>query len=193
MDVITIKKGANYFRSLLRRWGGFERVQIIFSKNGSLWDNLYLLMFIIEKWVIYAVAAAMLWGASYAASGPILRSGMSPLIFYFYYSLVGAVMAFVLLISRGKVGSVLLPLRELGTLRGWFVFSLLAASLGALMTYMAIGAKNPTLASLIEISYPFFVVLFSWLFFRDLQLNLMTFVGGFLVVSGISIILLYAK
>ena len=88
----------------------------------------------------------------------------------------------------------LLQVRDMGASHaGWFLFSLLAASLGALMTYMAIGAKNPTLASLIEISYPLFVVLFTWLFFREFQLNLMSVVGGAFVISGVAMILLNTK
>ena len=51
-------------------------------------------------------------------------------------------------------------------------------------------AKNPTLASLIEISYPIFVVVFAWLFFREMQLNAMTLFGGLLVLAGVSVIIL---
>ena len=150
-------------------------------------------MFLTEKWMVYALTAAMLWGASYAASGPGFRLGIPPLVFYFCYSLFGMVMSFILLFSQGKMGMVCSQLRNLGPSAGWFLFSVFAASLGALMTYLAIGAKNPTLASLIEISYPLFVVLFTWLFFRELQLNLMTFFGSVLVIIGVTTILLNAK
>jgi drug/metabolite transporter (DMT)-like permease len=51
-------------------------------------------------------------------------------------------------------------------------------------------AKNPTLASLIEISYPFFVVLFTWVFFRQCQLNLSTMIGGLLILAGVFVIIL---
>lgn len=148
----------------------------------------------VEKWIIYALAAAILWGSSYAASGPVFRSGMTPLIFYFCYSIAGAIIAAMALLFRGKETPVLLQLRELGTSNtGWFLFSLSAASFGAFMTYMAVGAKNPTLASLIEISYPLFVIIFTWLFFREFQLNVMTMVGGIFVLSGVGIILWNGK
>ena len=51
-------------------------------------------------------------------------------------------------------------------------------------------AKNPTLASLIEISYPLFVVLFAWIFFREMQLNTITICGGLLVIAGVAVIIL---
>ena len=147
-------------------------------------------MFFVEKWMIYALAAALLWGASYAASGPILRAGMPPLLFYFCYSVVAFITgAFAFLVSGGKT-HFLSQLRELPSAHaGWFLFSLVTASAGALMTYMAIGEKNPTLASIIEISYPLFVVLFTWLFFREFQLNVMTCSGAFFVIFGVMLIL----
>ncbi len=84
-------------------------------------------------------------------------------------------------------------LRAVGTQTGWFLFSLVAASLGALLTYMAIGEKNPTLASIIEISYPLFVVMFTWVFFQEFQLNAMTCLGAFFVVFGVMLILRYSS
>ena len=148
---------------------------------------------ITQKWILYALSAAMLWGASYAASGPILRSGMPPLLFYFCYSLFSFCLSLVMIVTRGKMGSLFEDVCNLGSNAGWFLFSLLAASLGALMTYMAIGEKNASLASLIEISYPLFVLLFTWLFFREVELNTMTATGAFLVISGVSLILWNAR
>ena len=150
-------------------------------------------MFFVEKWMVYALAAAILWGASYAASGPILRAGMPPLIFYFCYSVVALITAIFGFLMSGAKTSLLSHLKELPAAHaGWFLFSLIAASLGAWMTYQAVGAKNASLASMIEISYPLFVVLFTWLFFQEFQLNLMTFLGAFFVIFGVMLILKYA-
>lgn len=148
---------------------------------------------ITEKWIVYALSAAMLWGASYAASGPILRSGMPPLLFYVCYSLFNFCLSLIILLAHGKITTLFEWPRSLCSNAPWFLFSLFAASLGALMTYMAIGEKNASLASLIEISYPLFVVLFTWLFFREVELNVMTAVGAFLVISGVSLILWNAR
>ena len=150
-------------------------------------------MFLNQIWVIYALGAAMLWGASYAASGPILRAGMPPLVFYFYFSLFGMVAAISMIFLSGKGSYLLAPLYHNRTQTGWFLFSLMAAAVGAVMTYMAIGAKNATLACLIEISYPLFVVFFAWLFFREVQLNIRTCIGAVLVIAGILVIFLGEK
>jgi drug/metabolite transporter (DMT)-like permease len=65
------------------------------------------------------------------------------------------------------------------------VVSLAAAAVGGLLIYSAIGEKNATLASLIEISYPFFVAMFAWVFFRETQFNLATVLGGVLILGGV--------
>lgn len=144
-------------------------------------------------WLLYAVAASLCWGMSYAASGPILRKGMSPILFFFGYSLIGFLGALVLLLSTGRISQ---ALRMEGLDRGdagWFLLSIGGSALGAFLTYAAMSAKNPTLASLIEISYPLFVVLFAWIFFREIQLNLTTLFGGLLVLAGVSVIIFGEK
>jgi len=141
-------------------------------------------------WLFYALAASLCWGISYAASGPILKKGLSPALFFFGYSLLGFAGSLVFLISTGKLSS---ALKMEGLDRGdwgWFLFSIGGSALGAFLTYVAMSAKNPTLASLIEISYPLFVILFAWIFFREMQLNAMTLCGGLLVIAGVAVILL---
>ncbi len=61
---------------------------------------------------------------------------------------------------------------------------------GALLIYMAIGEKNATLASLIEISYPLFVAFFAWVFFREVQINLATVLGGAMILGGVAVVFL---
>ncbi len=143
-----------------------------------------------HMWLIYAIAASLCWGMSYAASGPILKKGFSPLVFFFGYTLFGLIGASAALLSSGKLSS---ALRLEGLAKGeygWFFFSVAGSALGAYLTYAAMSAKNPTIASLIEISYPLFVVLFAWVFFREMQLNTITLIGGGLVLAGVAVITL---
>jgi drug/metabolite transporter (DMT)-like permease len=141
-------------------------------------------------WLLYAIAASLCWGMSYAASGPILRKGLSPVLFFFGYSALGFLGSLLLLSATGKIGQAFrMEGLEKGDL-GWFLFSIGGSALGAFLTYAAMSAKNPTLASLIEISYPLFVVVFAWLFFREMQLNPMTICGGLLVIAGVAVIIL---
>ena len=140
--------------------------------------------------MIYAISASICWGMSYAACGPILKKGVSPLIFFFGYALFGLIGALVALLSSGKLAEAL-KMEGIGRSDlGWFFFSISGSALGAYLTYAAMSAKNPTLASLIEISYPIFVVVFAWVFFREMQLNTLTLCGGLLVIVGVSVIFL---
>ena len=60
---------------------------------------------------------------------------------------------------------------------------------GNYFIFLSLNEKNATLTSIVEISYPFFVALFSWLLFRDSQLNLSIFVGGLFIFAGVVLIL----
>jgi len=139
-------------------------------------------------WMIYALSAAVIWGISYAASGRVIEKGMTPLVFFFFYALFGALAAGSALALTGKASHIPAEIRALGGDFGWMVVSIVTSAAGALLIYMAIGEKNATLASLIEISYPFFVAVFAWLFFRDTQFNLATIVGGLLIIGGVTVV-----
>ena len=90
----------------------------------------------------------------------------------------------------GKIGSVPGEVRALGSDGVWFVVAMVTSVAGALLIYMAIGEKNATLASLIEISYPFFVAVFAWLFFRETHFNLATLLGGLMILGGVAVVFL---
>jgi len=139
-------------------------------------------------WIVYALAAAVIWGISYAASGRVMERGLSPLSFFLCYTLTGVLVALGALVFTGRLGSLPSELKGLGGDTLWFAVAILTSAAGALLIYMAIGEKNATLASLIEISYPFFVAIFAWLFFRDTQFNWPTVLGGVMILGGVAVV-----
>lgn len=141
-------------------------------------------------WLFYALTAAILWGVSYAASGRVLERGISPLALYFCYGVFGVALGGIALMVTGKLLTIPADIRGLQGDWVWFVISIVGAAVGALLIYMAIGEKNATVASLIEVSYPIFVALFTWIFFREVQFNLQTVVGGALILSGVAVVFL---
>lgn len=141
-------------------------------------------------WFAYALAAAVIWGISYATSGRAIARGVSPVVFFFLYTLVGAVCAFLGLALTGKLGSLVTGIRGLGGDWVWLAIVVVTSGLGSLLIYMAIGEKNATVASLIEISYPVFVALFAWLLFKEVQVNLSTVLGGLLILGGVGVVYL---
>lgn len=58
---------------------------------------------------------------------------------------------------------------------------------------LSIHAKNATLAGLIEISYPIFIVIFAYFLFKEHQLNTATVFGGLLVFVGVFIIYFFNR
>ena len=55
--------------------------------------------------------------------------------------------------------------------------------------YLAISGKNATLASLIEMTYPVFVVLFAYLFYRQVHVTPSVMIGGFMILVGAGLII----
>ena len=141
-------------------------------------------------WIVYAFGAAIIWGISYAASGRVIERGMTPLVFFFLYTLFGAATAAAALALTGKTGTLISEFRALGADWVWLAVAIVSSAAGGLLIYVAIGEKNATLASLIEISYPFFVALFAWLFFRETQFNWPTILGGVLILGGVGVVFL---
>jgi len=144
-------------------------------------------------WFAYALSAAIIWGISYAASGRAIERGVSPVVFFTLYASVGAVMGLLALSLAGKLAAFPNEIRAVGRDWPWLAVAVVTSGVGALLIYMAIGEKNATLASLIEISYPVFVAFFAWLFFRETQFNLMTVLGGLMIVAGVTVVFLGNK
>ena len=141
-------------------------------------------------WIVYALAAAIIWGVSYAASGRVIERGMTPLVFFLLYTSFGAAAAATALALLGKAGTLFSEVRALGEDWVWLAVAVVSSAAGGLLIYIAIGEKNATLASLIEISYPFFVAVFAWLFFRETQFTFSTILGGVLILGGVGVVFL---
>lgn len=138
-------------------------------------------------WMIYAMMAAVLWGASYVLYERILHtvSAASAMLF----SASGAALVYFLIaFGRKTVGADWRALstdwRSLAMVGGLILINAMAN----LLLLMSMKEKNATVAGLIEISYPLFTAFFAWLFFRQNQMNHGTFLGALLILSGVACI-----
>lgn len=139
-------------------------------------------------WFVYALGAAILWGLNYAASGRILKRGVAPSTLFVLDMLFALLAVGGVLLLQGRGRQAALEVRQLGGDTIWLVTAMVCSTIGGLLVFMAIGEKNATLASLIEISYPLFVALFTWILFREVQVNWPTALGGGLVLSGVALV-----
>lgn len=138
-------------------------------------------------WYMTALGAAMIWGLHY----PLVDSALKRL------SPIGVLMLTaipILLVSAlfyRHLAADYQAIKGMDWGSRLLVIALSVTSIvGSLLLYMSIGSRNATLASVIEISYPLFVVLFSYLLFRQAHLNASVLAGGALVFAGVTLIIL---
>ena len=141
-----------------------------------------------ETGIFYAIGAAITWGLVYALDQKLLTV-MTPLTILFLNALVAMFLfaPFMLMeansvraaLNSGKSNLVLL-----------FV-TIVLAGLGSFLILTSIKKMDAASASIIEISYPFFVAFFSYLLFKSTP-NAYFFVGGVLVFIGSAIIIKFA-
>ena len=138
-------------------------------------------------WIVFALGASIFWGISYVLSEQVYR----------HISILTSI-AFTLTVAGIMVGAIALTTnvlsKDVATMvsspRVFFLLALgtLALIIAELCIGFSISNKNSTIAGLIEISYPLFIVLFSFLFFRESNLNLATIIGASLVFTGVGLI-----
>jgi drug/metabolite transporter (DMT)-like permease len=137
-------------------------------------------------WFIAALGAAIVWGMHY----PLIDFAMKRISVYSVLLLSTlpvffAMPLFIRTLSRDVDVFRSLPLSEQLPIAAVS----LTSTFGAVFLYLAVSSKNATLASLIEISYPVFVVIFAYLFFKQLHVNLSVIAGGLMILVGASLII----
>lgn len=133
---------------------------------------------------IYAIGAAVTWGLVYTIDQKIL-SNTSPIALLFLDSIITAIIILpFIFFNHDSVKTLLSSGKSNITL---IVLSIVFALLANFFIFSAIKNIGASSASIIEIAYPFFVVLFSIIFFR-IAPSLPFFLGGLLIFIGSAII-----
>ena len=137
-------------------------------------------------WYIAALGAAITWGIYY----PLVDMALKRISLYsvVLLSMIPVLLAMPLFIKT--LSNDIETVKALPVSEQWVIVSLgLIGLFGEVMVYLAISGKNATLASLIEMTYPLFVVIFAYLFYRQLHVNTSVFVGGLMILVGAGIII----
>lgn len=137
---------------------------------------------------IYALGAAIVWGLAYTLDQLILES-VSPLVLLFVHSALASLVTLplVLLLEPHGLKAFTYTLQT----QTWLVVGTVSlAVLAGFLILASIKALDAQTASIIEISYPFFVVLFSMVIFRSTP-SAAFFVGACLLFVGSYIIIRY--
>lgn len=137
-------------------------------------------------WYIAALGAAITWGIYYPLVDMALkRISLYSIILLSVIPVLLAMPFFLKTVSDDIEAVKILPVSE-----QWVIVSLGVIGLfGEVMVYLAITGKNATLASLIEMTYPVFVVLFAYLFYRQMHVTASVFTGGLMIMIGSGLII----
>jgi drug/metabolite transporter (DMT)-like permease len=138
-------------------------------------------------WYVTAVGAAILWGIHY----PLVDNALKRISPVGVLLLTAIPILLVSLVFHRQLAADYLVIKGMDWGTRLIVIALsVTGLLGTVLLYMSIVSRNATLASLIEISYPVFVVLFSYLLFRQVHINPSVVLGGVLVFAGVTLIIL---
>ena len=138
-------------------------------------------------WILYAIIAAIVWGIDYVLVERIIKFISIESLIAIELLAVGIIFAAVAYFNdhiQQDLAAVFSSRKLLLLTLG----GIAAFSLGNLFIMLSIEKKNATLAGFIEISYPLFIALFSWLLFKENQLTLGTLIGGGLIMVGVFVI-----
>lgn len=143
-------------------------------------------------WFFLAVGASITWGLSYVFAERVYKYiSVSTALALSYIASV-LIFAFIA-VANGRWTK---DLHTLATNKPALLYLLLGMVTLVTAEFFighAITQKNATIAALIEISYPFFIALFSYLLFRESHVNLGTALGGFLIFLGVTCVYFFNR
>jgi drug/metabolite transporter (DMT)-like permease len=143
-----------------------------------------------RMWAFFAIIASILWGVEYSLTGRVLEKiSFSTLLTIVMFC--GFLVMLAITLISGTFRADVTALSESKTTAGFVLFIVLAFNVANACIVLSIGDSNATISGLIEISYPLFIVFFSWLFFRENNLTPGAAIGGLLIAAGVILIYLF--
>lgn len=137
-------------------------------------------------WYVPALGAALVWGVHY----PLVDFALKR-VSLFGVMLLTVLPAMLLApLFYKQLANDFETMKTLPVTEQWIIGFIGITSLaGAVLLYLSIASKNATLASLIEITYPVFVVFFSYVLFKQVNINASVLLGGVMVIAGAGLII----
>jgi len=138
-------------------------------------------------WLYLALATAILWGLTYASTEQVVKF-MDVKTYLTYSCLVGA---FLYLTWGGYDGTLLKDYREHNLWKGigFATLSSLCAFAASYCSVAAVKSGGATYASIVEISYPIWVVIFIYLLTGVNTLSWNVLGGGLLIFIGTIVVM----
>ncbi|PSB03800.1 EamA family transporter [Merismopedia glauca] len=136
-------------------------------------------------WLVYALGAAIMWGLQYATSEQLLKTVPTTLLTVAYT--VAQALTYLIIYSFFQKQLHLNEFASYATSKNLYLFALVVflGCCSTLLIFAAIAQGTATKASFIEISYPFFVAIFSTWLYQEGNVDGKTLLGGLLIFLGI--------
>lgn len=135
--------------------------------------------------VFFAFIAAILWGIDYAIAGQTYKK-ISVATSLSIEMFIGGIIFFIF--NQSTIIKDIKTFKTDHKLLFLFVIGGILFNVAMYMIAKSIQVSNATIAGLIEISYPLFIILSSFLFFNENTLSLPIIIGGILIMIGVIII-----
>ncbi|MBX3709697.1 MAG: DMT family transporter [Gammaproteobacteria bacterium] len=137
-------------------------------------------------WLTFAILAAILWGLNYALAEKILQN-ISPVTLLALEMLVGAI-CFISISFFTDLKADLITLATQPKIRWLTIAEVLVVLIASYFIVISIHRKDATVAGIVELIYPLFIIFFTWLFFHENHLNIPVLIGGTLILIGVFVI-----
>ena len=143
-------------------------------------------------WIILALGASITWGLTYVLNEQVYKK-ISVVTSLGITTFVTSIVMLVLAYGQGFLGKDIQAISRSNRLLWLVIGETVALIVAELFIGFSITNKNATLAGLIEISYPIFIAIFTYLIFRENQINWGTFVGGLLIFAGVAVVYYFKR
>lgn len=142
-----------------------------------------------NMWFFSALTAAISWGIHYAAAGALSKSFPAFLITILYLTLVTLSSVLIVVFIRGPQ-LLMQDVIEHVNLNVLMQLAIMVVTgcLSNFLIFNAIADSTATKASIVEITYPLFVAIFSLILYGENSLNLGLGIGGLLIFMGIIVV-----
>lgn len=139
-------------------------------------------------WLVFAITAAVIWGLTYTLDGKLLSNHFPVLLLLAGQSILGALVFSGLFYFYHPKSLPFFDYFKNNQNLWLFITTIIVTNTASFFIVLSMQAKNSTIAALIELTYPLFTILFTWLLFRELYLNKFTIFGAGLIILGAIII-----
>ncbi len=133
--------------------------------------------------ILYAIAAAVVWGIVYTVDQKVLVT-LNPITLVFVQGIVSSLLLLPFILYSHSKGNSLPSKKDIILI----LVTVVLTALANFLIFSSIKRIGATHSSIIEISYPFFVTLFTFLFFVE-KISISFIVGAILIFIGSAIVI----